>query len=178
MASVSEPPPPVRQPVQLNSDQLLELWGRVGAHVGESAASLFEKSRKALIGDGSFHGFVVAVLQQVPNAALPSTQAQHEYGHLVYVQSGGTVQKRLAEIMPGDIVILDDARFKGHKGLHQSYQQAVGTEGTPAVGIVGDFEQKKSKMKVYEANQHVGSQTVELVSYRLEDLKSGTVTVR
>ncbi|KAK1226639.1 assembly of actin patch protein [Marasmius sp. AFHP31] len=61
-----------------------------------------------------------------------------------------------SEILPGDIVWLKDAKLKGHKGLH-TYTQGVGE---------GD-----------EANQHVGQQTVESVSYRMEDLESGVVKV-
>jgi len=79
--------------------------------------------------------------------------------------------------MPGDIISLEEAKFKGHKGLHQSYQQSVGVEGEAALGVVSECEAKKSKVKVFQANRHVGSQTVESVSYRLEDLKSGTVMV-
>jgi len=77
--------------------------------------------------------------------------------------------------MPGDVVTLFDAKLKGHKGL-QIYSQHVGI-AEPLVGIISEFEQKKSKIKVFHANQHVGQQTVESVSYRLEDLKSGTVKI-
>ncbi|KAF8904804.1 hypothetical protein CPB85DRAFT_959686 [Mucidula mucida] len=101
------------------------------------------------------------------------------YGYAVFVQSGASVQKRVGEIMPGDVVWISEARFKGHKGL-QGYSQHVGGEaggGEAVVGVVSEFEGKKSKVRVFQANQHVGQQTVEAVSYRLEDLKSGTVKV-
>jgi len=52
-----------------------------------------------------------------------------------------------------------------------------GGRGGPLVGIVSEFDSKKSKVRVWQANQHVGQQTVENVSYRLEDLKSGQVKV-
>ncbi|KAH8113496.1 hypothetical protein DFH11DRAFT_1493254, partial [Phellopilus nigrolimitatus] len=153
------------------------LWGRVGLHVSDAAAVLFEKSRRVLVGDGTYTGFVLAVARQVPAAALPSRAARYPYGHLVYFQTAGTVHKRFAEIMPGDVIVLQNALFKGFKGLHQSYQAELGTKGTPVVGIIGEFDIRKTKVRVYEANQHVGCQTVEYVSYRFEDLKSGTVKV-
>ncbi|KAG6813006.1 hypothetical protein H0H92_014743 [Tricholoma furcatifolium] len=178
-SSRSPPPPPAPQPpaapvdVVLSSDELMTLWGRVGVQVCEAATSLHEKSKKALIGDGTYDGFVHAVLSEVPNAAMPVSETS--YGYLVYAQTGNTVQKRASEILPGDIMVLQEAKLKGHKGL-QSYQQIVGI-GQQLVGVVSEFEPKKSKVRLFQANQHVGQQTVEAVSYRLEDLKSGTVKV-
>jgi len=166
----SAKPPPAE--VSLSSDDLIAVWGRVGVQICEVATTLHEKSRKSLVGDGSYKGFVDAVLSQVPNAARPSPPS---YGYLIYLQVGSAVQKRASDIMPGDIVMLSDAKFKGHKGIH-TYHQNVGAE-QPLVGIVGEFEPKKSKIKVFEANQHVGQQTVESVSYRLEDMKSGTMKI-
>ncbi|GLB38687.1 putative SH3 domain-containing protein [Lyophyllum shimeji] len=182
LSSLSSPPPPPpieksppqqSAPVQerpRSSDELIAVWGRVGVQVCEVATTLFEKSKKSLVGDGTYEGFVNAVLSEVPNVAMPSSPAS--YGYLVYVQTATAVQKRLSEIMPGDVMVLQDAKLKGHKGL-QSYQQTV----EHLVGVVSEFEPKKSKVRVFQANQHVGQQTVEAVSYRLEDLKSGTVKV-
>ncbi|RDB14713.1 hypothetical protein Hypma_016405 [Hypsizygus marmoreus] len=177
--TVSSPPPPsppekpaAQQPTaerHLSPDDLIAVWGRVGVQICEVATSLFEKSKRSLVGDGTYTGFVNAVLSEVPNAYLSS------YGYVIYVQSGTAVQKRVSEIMPGDIVILQDAKLKGHKGIH-AYHQNVGV-GEELVGVVSEFEPKKSKIRVFQANQHVGQQTVEAVSYRLEDLKSGTVKI-
>jgi len=179
--------------IQLSADDLMAVWGRVGVQICESATTLFEKSKKSLVGDGSYYGFVNAVFSQVPNAMPPSSAG---YGYLIYAQTGSSVSRRVSEILPGDVVELYDAKLKGHKGL-QSYHQDVGA-GEPLVGIVNEFEAKKSKVKIFHANQHVGQQarvcihfipipfpvnrmllqTVESVSYRLEDLKSGVVKVR
>lgn len=137
----------------LSSDDLMAVWGRVGVQVCEVATTLFEKSKKMLVGDGSYDGFVATVLSEVPNAAKHAPPA---YGYVVYVQSAGSVQKRASEIMPGDILVLHDAKFKGHKGI-AAYSQTVGA-GEPLVGIVSEFEAKKSKVRVFQANQHVGQQ--------------------
>ena len=139
--------------VQLSTDQLMAVWGRVGVQICESATTLFENSKKTLVGDGSYRGFVEAVFGQVPNAMPPSSSG---YGYLIYAQTGSSVSRRASEILPGDVVELYDAKLKGHKGL-QSYHQDVGS-GEPLVGIVNEFEVKKSKVKIFQANQHVGQQ--------------------
>jgi hypothetical protein len=107
---------------------------------------MFEKSKKPLIGDGTHSGFVESVVATVPNAA-PVPTASGEFGYVVYVQNGASVQKWTSEIMPGDIVEIHDAKFKGHKGL-QTYHQNVGAAGENLVGVVGEFEAKKSKIRV------------------------------
>jgi myosin tail region-interacting protein MTI1 len=137
----------------LSSDDLMAIWGRVGVQICEVATSLFEKSKKSLVGDGTYHGFVSAAVSEVPNAAQP---APSSYGYVVYIQSGSSVQKRVSDIMPGDIVELQDAKFKGHKGIH-TYNQHVGV-GESLVGVVSEFEPKKSKIRLFQANQHVGQQ--------------------
>ncbi|KAJ7094222.1 hypothetical protein C8R43DRAFT_266898 [Mycena crocata] len=169
----SQQPPATRSvEVHYSADDLVAIWGRVGVHLCEAATQLYEKSKKSLVGDGTYTGFVNAALDEVPNAARSAPPA---WGHLVYSQSAASVQKRLSDIMPGDIVAIFDAKLKGHKGL-ATYNQTVGA-GEPLVGIVSEFEPKKSKIRVFQANQHVGHQTVEAASYRLEDLKSGIVKV-
>jgi len=140
---------------QMTSDQLMSTWGRVGIQICEVAVELFEKSKKTLIGDGTYVGFVNAVLDRVPNAS-PVEEDASSFGYLIYVQTGSSVTKRAADIMPGDVITLQDAKLKGHKGIH-TYHQNVG-EGTPVVAVIGEYEPKKSKFKAYQASQHVGNQ--------------------
>ena len=135
---------------QLSADELMAVWGRVGVQICEVATTLFDNSKKTLVGDGTYEGFVHAVLAEVPNACVPNSAS---WGYLVYAQTGNAVLKRLSEILPGDVVELQDARLKGHKGLH-AYNQTV----EYAVGVVSELEPKKSKVKVFQANQHVGQQ--------------------
>ena len=129
---------------QMTADQLNAAWGRVGIQVCEGAVELFEKSKKTVIGDGSYVGFVNAVLDRVPNAS-PVEGDTSSFGYLIYAQTGSLVTQRTADIMPGDIITLQDAKLKGHKGIH-NYHQNIG-EGTPVVAIVGEYEPKKSKIK-------------------------------
>jgi hypothetical protein len=162
--------------LQLSADELMSIWGKVGVHVCTAATSLFEQSKKTLVGDGTYNGFIRAALKEVPIALIVDTPP-NTFGYLTYLQNGTSVQKRASEILPGDVVVVTDAKFKGHKGL-QSYSQQVGAGSAgPTLGVVSEFEPKKSKVKVFQANQHVGQQTVESVSYRLDDLKSGIIQV-
>ena len=142
--------------LQRSADDLMRMWGRVGVQVCEVATSLFENSKKTLIGDGTYAGFIAAVLAGVPSAA-PISIASGEYGYLIYAQNGSSVQKRVSEILPGDIVEIYEGKLKGHKGI-QTYHQNVGGSGEVLLGIVGEFEAKKSKIRVFHANQHVGQQ--------------------
>lgn len=183
---------------QLSADELMAIWGKVGVQVVDSATRLFEKSKRSLVGDGSYAGFVRATMAQVPGAQCDLGDGE-DWGYLIYAQTASSVQRRVAEIMPGDVIAFWDAKLKGHKGLH-TYSQTVGAgENGPLLGVVSEVEGKKSKVRVWQANQHVGqqvsllrrwrrktngtlmqkaTQTVENVSYRLEDLKSGHVKVR
>ena len=154
--SSSLPPPP---PEKLTSDDLMSQWGRVGVQVHEIATTLHEKSKRSLVGDGTFVGFVMAVLNEVPNATKPMPP-YNSFGYLIYEQVGPSVHIRASEIMPGDIIMLHDAKLKGHKGI-QIYHQTVGVN-QPVCAIISDYEIKKSKVKVFQANQHVG-QEVRLV---------------
>jgi myosin tail region-interacting protein MTI1 len=170
-SSLSAPPPPPARPasrptsrilppqdslpqvpadeLQLSADDLMAVWGRVGVQICEVATTLAEQSKGQF---GSYRGFVDAVLNQVPNAVLP-TPSRPLYGYVIYSRDGATVHKRACDIMPGDIVTISDAKLKGHKGI-QTYHQTVGTD-EEVVGIVGEWESKKAKIKVLEAGQHV-----------------------
>ncbi|KAJ7016878.1 hypothetical protein C8F04DRAFT_1159009, partial [Mycena alexandri] len=127
----SQQPPAVRTTeVHYSADDLVAIWGRVGVHLCEAATQLYEKSKKSLVGDGTYTGFVNAALHEVPNAARTAPPA---WGYLVYSQAGSSL--------------------KGHKGIATYSQDRWG--GEPLVGIVSEFEPKKSKIR------HVGHQTVE-----------------
>ena len=135
------------------SDELIALWGKIGTQVIARAEELVEASKKSVIGDGSAEGFVRAVLDQIPDAF------SDDYGHVIYSQNGASVQKRASDIKPGDVIVLQDARFKGHKGL-SSYSWHVGAGDVPLVGIIHEFEGKKSKVRVFQAAMHPNSYPV------------------
>ena len=176
---------------ELTSEELMVIWHKFGTHVVTAVAMLFEKSKHTLVGDGSYAGFVRTVLAEVPGIV---SHPGDEWGYVVYTQTGTTVHRRVSDIRPGDVITFVDARLKGQKGL-STYTRTLG-KGEPLVGIVSAFNGKKTRVSVWQANQHVGlqtnspifqwltrgknseaTQTVENVSYRLEDLKSGQVKV-
>jgi hypothetical protein len=146
--------------VYASADDLVALYNRVGTHIFTRAGALVEYSRKSVIGDGSGPGLVRTVLEQVPAAViLPDTEVsdagQVEYGPVIYVQNGPSVQKRASDIMPGDIVTIRQAKFKGHRGL-TGYSTIVDF----AVGIVNEFEEKRGKLKIWQAALHANTYPV------------------
>jgi hypothetical protein len=167
-ASLSPPPPPptgappqpMGQPLRapaavlgrMTADDLRALWGRVGVHVAKAALDLLERSKHTLVGNGSYEGFIAEALAQVPYASPP--HGPGEYGILVYAQTAAQVHTRLTDILPGDVAVLEGARLKGHKGLH-TYSITAG-EGAPCMGVVSEFEAKKLKLRVLQANRRVG----------------------
>jgi hypothetical protein len=136
----------------MTSNDLRALWGRVGVHVGEAALLLLERSKRALVGNGSYEGFIAEALALVSNALPP--QSPGEYGILIYAQTAAQVHTRVTDILPGDVVVLDAAKLKGIKGLH-TYRITAG-EGAPCMGVVSEFDVKKLKLKALQANQRVG----------------------
>jgi hypothetical protein len=75
-------------------------------------------------------------------------------GTLVLEQNGASVVRRLDEPRPGDIVVLQDVKLKGKKGLH-SYTQSAGSVEIPVFGVCSEFEHKKNKVKVWQIEQGV-----------------------
>ena len=160
-SSAPHPPPPPasgqpRAPAavsaRVTAEELRAVWLRVGMHVAEAALDLFERSKRTLVGTGSYEGFIAEALAHVPNAAPPHHPG--EYGFLVYAQTGAQVHTRLTDIMPGDVVVLEGAKLKGHKGL-QTYSKSVGG-ASPCMGVVSEFDAKKLKLRALQANQRVG----------------------
>ena len=150
--SLEQPRPLASAPARMTVDELRTVWGRVGFHVAEAAGALLERSKHKLVGNGSYEGFVAEALAEVPNAS--AAQGPGEYGFLVYAQTAAQVHTRLADIMPGDVVVLEGAKFKGHKGLH-SYSMSAG-ESAPCMGVVSEFDPKKLKLRALQANKRVG----------------------
>jgi myosin tail region-interacting protein MTI1 len=144
--------PAAAVPSQMTSDDLRVLWSRVGADVGQAASGLLDRSKRTLVGNGSYEGFIAEALALVPNALPP--QSPGEYGILIYAQTGAQVHTRVTDILPGDVVVLDAAKLKGIKGLH-TYHIHAG-EGAPCMGIVNEFDVKKLKLKALQANRRVG----------------------
>jgi hypothetical protein len=137
-------------PNPVSSDMLYYLSQTLGPKVLASAHNVHDKSKRGVIGDGSSTSFLLNVLSSV-NASTTS------FGHLIYAQVGGAVQKRLGDIMPGDVVALYAANFRGHKGglgLGGGYSASYGSKEEPVLAVVCEFEGKKSKIRAFAVNQH------------------------
>lgn len=167
----------IRPAEHYTSAELEAIWNRVGLQILTSAKLFADRSKKMVIGDGTPVGFVQAVLAAVPSAR-PISMRDKYYGYPIYAQTGPGVDKKECDIMPGDIVALTDVKLKGFKGL-QSYNLHIGTSGGPLLAIVHEYEGgKKHKLKVYQAALQSNTfPSIESTSYRLDDLKSGTIQV-
>ena len=128
---------------------------RVGILVCRVADQLFEESKQSPVGDGTYVGFVNAVLEKVPNVSTVERSAS-SFGYLIYSQTGHKVTKNVVGVMPGDIITLQDAKLGGRKD--HSHYQTVG-EGIAVVGIVGECE----PVTVYQA-KHDGSQVCHIAN--------------
>jgi len=177
LAEPAAPPPPPKPTTlpDLDTDQLMALWGSIGTRVLQASLQLAEQSKRAVIGDGSGDAYVHAALDMVPSAM--KSLAPHVYGYLIFAMSGPQLLRRTSDIMEGDVAVITDAEFKGRRGL-VPYHQHVGSANDPVVGIVHEFEPKNSKIRVLTASQHPNHYpTIESVSYRLDDLKQGSFKV-
>lgn len=102
------------------------------------------------------------------------------FGPTVLSQVGQTVLDKAAGDEPpraGDVLLLQGpADFKGKKGLGSSYHVAYGGPQQPLFAIVVEVEKgKKGGLKIRGVTQQ--SSSVEEVTLKLEDLKSGVLKV-
>ena len=141
-----------QNPDQMTRDQLWAIWYRLGYHIYSVAAELYEKSRK--VGDGSYVGFVNAVLEKVPITSMVEEGAS-SFGYLIYVQTGPLVTRRVVDTLPGDIIILQDAKLIGYKDS-LPYQEHVGQQ-TPVVAIIAENRVKGSTLLVFQAGRPAGN---------------------
>lgn len=72
--------------------------------------------------------------------------------------------------MPGDVIALYAANFKGHKGglgLGGGYSAFYGGKDDPVLGVVCEFEAKKSKIRAFAVNQHPNVYPVSMHNRRM-----------
>lgn len=127
----------------------------VGTQVWESASQLFEQSKKTPVGDGTYIGFVNAVLGRIPNVSMVE-EGVSSFGYLIHARKGPLVTERGFDIKPGDIITIREAMLESRKGV-RTYPQTIGAED-PVVAVIGEYEKKKSKVKAYQASGRVGNQ--------------------
>jgi len=132
--------------------------GRVGVQICEVATSLFEDSKKALIGNGThtYAGFISAVSLEFLILLLS------QWSRVNMVVS---FMLRMELQYRNDLLRSCRGIFKGHKGL-QMYHQNVGGSGKAL------FEVKKSKIRVFHANQHARDCWVYQLSFGRSEEKS------
>ena len=138
--------------------QLLEFSTTLGGQV--FAAAFSQLSSKARTTQDAF---LALCFSRAASAQPPSG---HNYG--VVVLSSST-KLQIDEPRAGDIVVFHDAKFK-----HNLTTTKVGSGDAPHVAVVQAWDAKKRKLRAIEVGKD-GS--VEEGAWRMEDLKSGEVTV-
>jgi len=166
----SEPPPS-----KMRQDQLEDAWNSFGKNIAADVATKVGQ----VVGDGTPHGLIQALLAPLPAALLPvGTRA---YGALVYSNLANATVQQFDEIRAGDLITFKNAKFSGkHGAMHQKYNQEVGTrEGH--VAIVVEWDGKKKKIRCLEQGREREGKDrkkkVDEEGYRVEDLRSGEVKV-
>lgn len=139
--------------------------------VSRAKAKEDEKGFKGVEGSS----FVKTIIQSLGNALEPvgSTFGQLIYHcDVIHDSKGPRPEIRIKDdVRPGDIVASYGASFKG-KGIgHNS--MTLGSLLTPHAGVVSENDIKKNKFKAFG----VFNGKVELLSYRLDELKSGSIVV-
>ena len=145
----------------MNAIELNDAWSRVGIRIADTIERLFKKSKRTVVGDGTYAGFVNAVLENVPTASAVLQGDESSFGRPIYFQKGPSVSKRVGDIMPGDIITMENVKLRGVRGI-KPYRQFVGERG-PVVAIIREYRARKSVVKAYQACQQVGTQVHFLV---------------
>ncbi|KAI7933104.1 hypothetical protein MJO28_017820 [Puccinia striiformis f. sp. tritici] len=139
--------------------------------VSRAKAKEDEKGFKGVEGSS----FVKTIVQSLGNALEPvgSTFGQVIYHcNVIHDAKGSQPEIHVHDdIRPGDILASYGASFKG-KGIgHNSMN--LGSLINPHLGVISENDIKKNKLKAFGV--HNGK--VELMSYRLDELKSGSIVV-
>ncbi|KAG0148767.1 hypothetical protein CROQUDRAFT_131670 [Cronartium quercuum f. sp. fusiforme G11] len=164
-------PPPVPYPIAT----LQELSASIGPQlVARAKAREDEKGVKFSASEENGKLFVGTIVKSVAIALEPVGET---FGEVIYkceIQDFKGAHPEIDvkdDIRPGDIVASYGATFKG-KGIgHNSMN--LGTVTNAHVAIVAEHDVKKNKFKAYG----IWHGKVELLSYRLDELKSGSIKV-
>jgi len=156
-------------PTRLRQDQLEAAHDHFGVRIAKDV----ESRANSVVGDGSPHGLIHALLQPYAREVLfpVSTRA---FGALVYSNLANASTQQFDEIRPGDIISFRNAKFQGkHGAMHAKYSMDVGKPDH--VGVVMEWDGSKKKVRVWEQGRE--SKKVKAESYRMGDLRSGEVRV-
>ncbi|KAH9824140.1 hypothetical protein DFH28DRAFT_944641 [Melampsora americana] len=164
-------PPPKSYPIST----LQELNASIGPQlVARAKAREDEKGVKFVGAEEDGKTFVGMIVKSVGAALEPVGET---FGEVIYkceIQDFKAAHPEVDvkdDIKPGDIVASYGASFKG-KGIGHGSMN-LGTVTNAHVAIVAEHDVKKNKFKAYG----VWHGKVELISYRIDELKSGSIKV-
>ncbi|GAV54789.1 hypothetical protein ZYGR_0AS01120 [Zygosaccharomyces rouxii] len=148
-----------------NQPQLLEEYAqRYGSYILHRASSL--------VGSHT-NGFVPAILSHLENEVVPPIEGR-TFGASIFAHNAGEAVRTqdVAEIRPGDILVIRKAKFDVLMKSGSREIISVGAE-TPHVAIIADYEFPKGKFRVIE--EHSGK--VVSSSYKLHRMRAGRLKV-
>lgn len=139
-------------PPKLDENKLVQYSSTIGANIvgavtGKSIQPTFD--------------FVAATVSQVKGALHPINGS---FGIVIYENFSNSSVHQIESIRPGDIAVLKDAAFQGHKGPLQKYHKNIDN----GVYVVQSWDGNKKKLHVFDNKKE---------SFKLSDLHSGVVRI-
>lgn len=113
---------------------------------------------------------LVSIITSKLSNSLPPI-GNKSFGVPIYKNVNNHNVSKIDEIRPGDILCIKNGKFQIHKGLG-SKTLIVGDEEI-YLSIIGEFDSKKEKFKVFESVNGIIKQT----SYKTSEMKSGQIRV-
>jgi hypothetical protein len=161
-------------------DEMKGWSSTLGVDLAQRALMLLQSSGRGAPSSPYPHSLALVshLIQSSRSPCLPPVGLA--FGPTVLSQVGQTVLDKAAGEEPpraGDVLLLQGpADFKGKKGLGSSYHVAYGGPKQPLFAIVVEVDRsKKGGLKIRALTQQTTS--VEEVTLKLEDLKSGVLKV-
>jgi len=170
-------------PVPPDAATLHQWHSTIGSAIAAQAEKLASSKNPQVVGDGSGYALPAALIAAAPRRALKPIGAS--FGELILHQAGPTILKHGVDgIRPGDIIVLFAAEFKGKKAALSTYHATYGSAQAPVYAVLLELETKKHKLRTLiqsggsgGGKKGGGSNGLEEVSLRMDDLRAGVVKV-
>lgn len=136
-----------------------------GHYIYEQALSLVHSQTPSLVD---------TILQQLGNDIIKPIESR-TYGIPLFSHKAGQAldSSSLLTIRAGDILVIRKGKFETHKMIGPKETVSVGTDATPYVSVVSEFDATKNKIRVIEEREG----KVVQAAYKIDHMKSGKLKV-